>query len=261
MSEALPRRGLLVPTVTTVVIVAVLLALGVWQLERRVDKLALIAALDERLGAAPVVLPPSGRWQELTPAKDEFRRVTLRRHIDPRDQAQVFASPLAVAEGRLRHRHMGVCAGKTCGRRDGCGQSRLRRRRGRTARSRSAASGRTGGPVALTGYIRFPEAPGWLTPHADRTKRLWFVRDHLAMAQALGWAEPQRLAPFYIDLEGPAPRRRYPETGAPAGQPEKRPPAVRGNLVPAGGRGPDRVRHLVAGAAAGLTGGSSLYAN
>ena len=60
-------------------------------------------------------------------------------------------------------------------------------------------------PVTLTGYLRFPEAPGWLTPPADRGKRLWFVRDHLAMAQALAWAEPTRVAPFYVDLESPAP--------------------------------------------------------
>ena len=55
--------------------------------------------------------------------------------------------------------------------------------------------------------------PGWLTPHADRSKRLWFVRDHLAMAQALAWAEPQRVAPFYIDLESPAPPGGVPKPG------------------------------------------------
>ena len=206
MSEALPRRSLLVPTVTTVVIVAVLLALGVWQLERRVDKLALIAALDERLGAAPVVLPPSGRWQELTPAKDEFRRVTLSGIIDPRDQAQVFASPSPLRKdvsgtGTWAFAPVKLAGGET-----------VVVNRGFVGDGQDAQLG-AAGPVALTGYIRFPEAPGWLTPHADRTKRLWFVRDHLAMAQALGWAEPQRLAPFYIDLEGPTPPGGIPKPG------------------------------------------------
>src|SRR5262249_21366555 len=70
-----------------------------------------------------------------------------------------------------------------------------------------------GGPAALTGYIRFPEAPSWVTPHADRTKHLWFVRDHLAMAQALGWADPDRVAPFYIDLESPTPPGGIPKPG------------------------------------------------
>src|SRR4029453_17950065 len=93
MSEAPPRRSLLVPAITTIVIVAALLALGAWQLERRIDKLALISALDEGLSAAPMPLPPSGRWGELSPAKDEFRRVTLSGVIDARDQEQVVASP------------------------------------------------------------------------------------------------------------------------------------------------------------------------
>jgi cytochrome oxidase assembly protein ShyY1 len=63
MSDVAFRRSVLVPTITTIVIVAALLALGVWQLERRVDKLALIATLDERLAAAPVALPPRGQWE------------------------------------------------------------------------------------------------------------------------------------------------------------------------------------------------------
>ena len=104
MSQALPRHSLLIPTVTTIIIVATLLALGVWQLERRADKLALIAALEERLAAAPVALPPPARWHELSPAKDEFRRVTLSGAIDPRDQAQVFASPSPLRKAPSRNR-------------------------------------------------------------------------------------------------------------------------------------------------------------
>ena len=46
----------------------------------------------------------------------------------------------------------------------------------------------TGQPVTLTGYIRFPESAGTLTPPENLDKRLWFTRDHLAMARArLGW--------------------------------------------------------------------------
>ncbi len=45
--------------------------------------------------------------------------------------------------------------------------------------------------MTLTGYIRFPEAAGTLTPPENLAKRLWFTRDHLAMAHALGWGEAQ----------------------------------------------------------------------
>jgi len=68
----------------------------------------------------------------------------------------------------------------------------------------------TGTPVALTGYLRFPEAPGSLTPAENRDKRLWFVRDHLAIASALGWGA---VAPFYVVMEPPAPENGIPRPG------------------------------------------------
>jgi cytochrome oxidase assembly protein ShyY1 len=68
----------------------------------------------------------------------------------------------------------------------------------------------TNKPVMMTGYIRFPEAAGALTPDVEHDKRLWFSRDHLAMAQAFGWGE---VAPFYIDLEGPVPASGIPKPG------------------------------------------------
>jgi surfeit locus 1 family protein len=69
-------------------------------------------------------------------------------------------------------------------------------------------------PVMLTGYLRFPEAAGVLTPAANLVKRLWFTRDHLAMARALGWGEGGKpVAPFYIDLEQPVPASGVPKPG------------------------------------------------
>jgi surfeit locus 1 family protein len=68
----------------------------------------------------------------------------------------------------------------------------------------------TGEPVTLSGYIRFPESAGMLTPDASPAKRLWFIRDHEAMARALGWGT---VAPFYIDLEQPVPASGVPKPG------------------------------------------------
>jgi cytochrome oxidase assembly protein ShyY1 len=68
--------------------------------------------------------------------------------------------------------------------------------------------------VTLTGYIRFSESAGWLTPSENSGKRLWFVRDHEAMARALGWDKNgQTVAPFYIDLEAPVPPSGVPRPG------------------------------------------------
>lgn len=207
MNAAAGRRGVLLPVATTVVIVAVLVSLGVWQLQRRGDKLALIGRLEERLAAAPVPLPPDARWGGLTAARDGFRRVTFEGVIDAREQAQVFASPSALRKdvsgtGVWVFAPVKLAGGET-----------VVVNRGFVADGQDVPGAVSNAPVALTGYIRFPETPSWLTPHADRARRLWFVRDHLAIAQALGWAEPRRLAPFYIDLESPIPPGGVPKPG------------------------------------------------
>jgi cytochrome oxidase assembly protein ShyY1 len=80
----------------------------------------------------------------------------------------------------------------------------------RAQQNRAVARLVTGAPLALTGYLRFPESPGLLTSAQNPAARLWFVRDHHAMAKALGWGE---VAPFYVDLESPVPESGIPKPG------------------------------------------------
>ena len=80
----------------------------------------------------------------------------------------------------------------------------------RNQQDRAVARLITDKPAMLTGYVRFPVAAGLLTPDAEHAKRLWFSRDQLAMAQALGW---DKVAPFYIDLEQPVPESGIPKPG------------------------------------------------
>ncbi len=47
----------------------------------------------------------------------------------------------------------------------------------RTQQDRAVSRLVTGAPLTLTGYLRFPEHPGWFTPQQDSAKRLWFSRD------------------------------------------------------------------------------------
>jgi surfeit locus 1 family protein len=210
MSGVSFRRGLLVPTVTTAVILVTLLSLGVWQLERRLDKLALIAALGERLAAAPVALPPAARWGELTPAKDEFRRVTMLGLIEPEEEARVYASASALRKDVIGQGVWVFAPAHLSGARS---DETVVINRGFVPDGASSPASPSREPISLTGYIRFPEAPNWLTPAADPAKRLWFARDHLAMAEALGWARNGRMAPFYIDLESPVPPGGLPKPG------------------------------------------------
>jgi cytochrome oxidase assembly protein ShyY1 len=197
----------------TFVMLVVFIGLGVWQLQRRVEKHALIAALTERLAAAPVPLPPSAQWSALNAAHDEFSRVSFTATYQSRLDAMVYSSGSAVREdisgpGTWAFLPARLPDGETVAVNAGFVPNTMQ---DRGQQDRAVAQLITRQPVTLTGYIRFPESAGMLTPAEDRTKRLWFTRDHLAMAQALGW---DKVAPFYIDLEAPAPANGIPKPGA-----------------------------------------------
>ena len=212
MGAWVPGRSVTGFTEFTLVMVALFAGLGIWQLQRRVEKHALIAALTERLAAAPEALPPPAQWRALSPAVDEFRRVRFTATYAPLPDAMVYSSGSAVREdiagpgtwvfvpGRLATGEIVVINA-------GFVQNTMQER---PQQDRAVARLATGAPVTLTGYIRFPEKAGLLTPAENLNKRLWFTRDHLAMARALGWGE---VAPFYIDLEAPVPESGIPKPG------------------------------------------------
>jgi cytochrome oxidase assembly protein ShyY1 len=210
------RRGVAGFGVFTLAMVALFAGLGVWQLQRRVEKHALIAALTERLAAAPASLPSPAQWSALTPAHDEFRRVSFTATYQPWPDAMVYSSGSAVREdisgpGTWAFLPAVLPAGETVVINAGFVQNTMQ---DRDQQDRAVARLVTNQPVTLTGYIRFPEAAGVLTPSENPAKRLWFTRDHLAMAQAFGWGgDGQKVAPFYIDLEQPVPASGIPKPG------------------------------------------------
>jgi surfeit locus 1 family protein len=196
----------------TLVMVIAFISLGVWQLQRRTEKHALIAALTERLAAPPIALPPPSQWGALTPASDEFRRVIFTATYQSRLDAMVYSSGSAVrpdisGPGTWAFIPARLADDETVAVNAGFVPNTML---DRGEQDRAVAQLITGQPVALTGYIRFPETAGMLTPAENPLKRLWFTRDHLAMAQALGW---NKVAPFYIDLERPVPANGIPKPG------------------------------------------------
>ena len=200
----------------TLLMVALFVGLGVWQLQRRVEKHALIAALTERIAAAPGSLPQPSQWNALTPDRDEFRRVSFVARYEHRPDAMVYSSGSAVRDdisgpGTWAFLPARQPTGETVVINAGFVQNTMQ---DRGQEDRAVAPLITNEPVALTGYIRFPEAAGALTPPENLAKRLWFTRDHLAMARGLGWgADGQKIAPFYIDLEQPVPANGIPKPG------------------------------------------------
>ena len=208
------RRGTAGFAIFTLVLVVAFLGLGLWQVQRRVDKHVLIAALDERLAAAPTALPVSAQWSALTPGKDEFRRVSFTATYAPLPDAMVYSSGSAVRNdvsgpGTWALLPARLPDGETVVVNTGFVQNTMQ---DRVQEDRAVARLVTGQPVQLIGYLRFPEAAGALTPAENMAKRLWFNRDHLAMARALKWGE-DKIAPFYIDLETPVPESGIPKPG------------------------------------------------
>jgi cytochrome oxidase assembly protein ShyY1 len=206
------RRGVAGFGIFTLVMVALLTGLGVWQLQRRTEKHALIAALTERLAAAPEALPSPARWNGLKPDRDEFRRVRFAATYESAPDAMVYSSGSAVRSdisgpGTWAFMPAALPAGGTIVVNTGFVQNTMQ---DRAQQDRAVMRLITNEPVTLTGYLRFPEKAGLLTPPENLARRLWFTRDHLAMAHALGWSE---VAPFYIDLEAPVPASGIPKPG------------------------------------------------
>ena len=205
------RSRLVVPWLTTTLIVGVLLSLGAWQLQRRIEKHALIAALTQRLAEVPAPLPQPSQWSALRPSSDEFRRVTFSATLDVPASAGVYASgsPLrrdVSGQGVWAFAPAILAGGATVIINRGFlpDSQSLLLRQGDGANVRE-----------LRGYLRFPEQLGWLTPPGGIGRRLWFARDIAAMARAFGWAGggPGDLAPFYVDLGSPVPDSGWPKPG------------------------------------------------
>lgn len=211
------RRGTAGFAIFTLVMVAVCVGLGLWQLQRRLEKHVLISALNERLAGSPGALPQPSQWNALTSARDEFRRVSFTATYPRSPDAMVYSSGSAVRDdvsgpGTWAFLPAQLPGGETVVVNAGFVQNTMQ---DRAQQDRAVGRLITGQPSKLTGYLRFPEAAGALTPREDTAKRLWFTRDHQAMARALGWnADGKILAPFYVDLESPVPESGIPKPGA-----------------------------------------------
>ena len=70
-------RPLLAPGIATLIALAILLSLGVWQLERKAWKDSLIARIEARAHGAPGEIMPEARWSRWRADEDEFRRVRV----------------------------------------------------------------------------------------------------------------------------------------------------------------------------------------
>jgi surfeit locus 1 family protein len=203
MTQVSGRRGILVPSLIALAAFVLLIGLGSWQLERKAWKEALIAAMDARLAAPPVPLPPPPAWSRLTPDDAEFRRVTFHAQFEEGRGVYVYVAGSALRDdikdpGYFAFQPARLDDGRT-----------VVVNRGYVPMDRTIAW--LGGETDVVGYLRWPEARPWFLSDTDRSSNTWFVRDPVAMAAAKGWGE---VAPFYVDQESPVPASGLPRPAA-----------------------------------------------
>lgn len=187
-------RDLLWPTVIAVPALALLLALGTWQLDRRQWKHDLIARVSERAASAPVALPAAGRWPSLDLGDWEYRPVTTAGRFDHTAESYVFTT-LSEPRGPLGGPGYWVL---TPLRLETGGVVLVNRGFVPEARRDPATrpQGQVEGMQQIEGLVRLAEVPGLFTPDPDPATRTWYARDIGSITRSLGLDDA---APFVID--------------------------------------------------------------
>jgi surfeit locus 1 family protein len=174
-------RPLWWPTLLALPALGVLLALGLWQLDRLAAKERLIATAGERTRMAAVGLPEPASWAGLELEEWVYRPVTAEGVFEHDAEAYIY-TVLSDPRGDLG------------------GAGYLVMTPLRLPQGAAVLVNRGFVPDALKEpSTRSQGRPGWFAPKPDVDANVWYSRDILAIGAARGLAEP---APFYID-EGP----------------------------------------------------------
>ncbi|MDX8463327.1 SURF1 family protein [Mesorhizobium humile] len=170
--------------------VLVFLGLGIWQLERRVWKLDLIARVDQRIHAPVVDAPGPQDWSGLSASDYEYRHVRLTGRFEG------GANTLVQAVTELGGGYWVLTP-----MRDDRGFTVLVNR-GFVPQERKAEFERENAGFAATatvdGLLRISEPRGGFLRSNDPAANRWYSRDVAAIAKARGLAE---VAPYFIDAE------------------------------------------------------------
>ena len=160
---------------------AVLLALGFWQLARLDQKLALIAAIEARIGADPAALPDRPE-----PAADRYRPVRAE-GVFTGEVAHVLSSRPGLGPGSRVIAVLQTGTGR-----------RLLVDRGFMPEARRADAVLSGGAARVLGNLDWPADADGFTPAPDLGRNLWFSRAAEPLAAHLG-AEPFLIVARQID--------------------------------------------------------------
>jgi surfeit locus 1 family protein len=171
-------RPLPILTVATLAALTVLIGLGIWQLQRRAEKHALLDQIAARANAAPApveILFATGDYAA-------FRSATATGVFDHAKESYVYAPRADDGSTRPGFKVLtpfNLASGGT-----------ILVDRGWVAESEkqpaTRAKGQVKGEHEVAGTLRPPAVPGTFTPPPDFSRRTFYVRDAPAIAKAAG---------------------------------------------------------------------------
>lgn len=178
-------------TAMGVALIAAFVSLGVWQLQRRVWKLDLIATVEARLHAPPVAAPPTAGQA------DAYRRVTIAGRF--RNDRETFVQ--AVTERGPGFWVLTPLVGP---------DFTILVNRGFVPSDKRQDHSRPDAPVRVIGLIRVSEPGGAFLRSNDPVADRWYSRDVAAIAKAKRLGS---VAPYFIDADATPNPGGYPVGG------------------------------------------------
>jgi surfeit locus 1 family protein len=161
-------RRMILPLLFGLIGAAILIALGVWQVQRLAWKEGILAQIGARLNDAPVALP-----ERPDPVADKYLPVTVKGQFTG-EGIDVLASRKEIGAGFRIVAAFRTDAGR-----------RILVDRGFVTEDQRAAA-RTTTAATVVGTLHWPEETDSYTPAPDVAGNMWFARDVPAMAAALG---------------------------------------------------------------------------
>ncbi|NTF40412.1 SURF1 family protein [Rhizobium rhizogenes] len=182
--------GLAIWLVLLLLLTALLIGLGTWQVQRLHWKLDLIAKVDSRVHAPAVAAPGPAQWADINAENSEYKHVQAKGTFLNDKETQVYAStelgpgywvltPLKQADGTIVLVNRGFVPTE---------------KRQPTTRP----DGQIGGETTVTGLLRINEPKGTLMRSNVPAEERWYSRDVTAIADVRSL---QKVAPYFIDAD------------------------------------------------------------
>lgn len=176
-------------------VIAGLLSLGVWQLQRRSWKLDLIQRTETMLRSPPVPAPPPSAWRAIT-TNDAYRPVTVTGRYRPEADSYTQAAT-ALGGGFWVLTPLDT------------GRFTVLVNRGFVPPEQRGKVWAPTGTVTVTGLLRLSEPGGGFLRSNDPTEDRWYSRDVSAIAARRGLSD---VAPYFIDAAA-TPGKAWPRGG------------------------------------------------